>query len=99
EEILIDFRELFGQHSGENMAEVVWATMETYGLIGKASDHTRYPIRHLLIILQVIAIVMDNASNNNTLMNSLARRCEEQGVTLSAQHARLRCMPHTIHLA
>ena len=35
EELLIDFRELVGQHSGENMAEVVWATMELYGLIGK----------------------------------------------------------------
>jgi hypothetical protein len=36
EELLIDFQELIGQHSGENMAEVVWATMELYGLIGKA---------------------------------------------------------------
>ena len=35
EELLIDFRELIGQHSGENMAEAVWATMELYGLIGK----------------------------------------------------------------
>ena len=37
EELLIDFQELIGQHSGENMAEAVWATMELYGLIGKAS--------------------------------------------------------------
>jgi hypothetical protein len=36
EELLIDFRELIGQHSGENMAEAVWATMELYGLVGKA---------------------------------------------------------------
>ena len=26
EELLIDFRELIGEHSGENMAEAVWAT-------------------------------------------------------------------------
>jgi len=37
EELLIDFRELIGEHSGENMAEAVWATMELYGLIGKVS--------------------------------------------------------------
>jgi hypothetical protein len=37
EELLIDFRELIGEHSGENMAEAVWATMEAYGLIGKVS--------------------------------------------------------------
>ncbi|KAF8234673.1 hypothetical protein L208DRAFT_1070791, partial [Tricholoma matsutake] len=77
--------ELIGPHSGENMAEAVWATMELYGLIGKASF--------------IIAIVMDNASNNNTLMTSLEQRCEERGITFSAQDARMRCMPHTVHLA
>ncbi|KAI0279967.1 hypothetical protein BC826DRAFT_880057, partial [Russula brevipes] len=82
EELLIDFRELLGEHSGENMAEAVWATMELYGLVGK-----------------IIAIVMDNASNNNTLMTSLEQRCEQRGIRFSAQEARMRCMPHTIHLA
>ena len=38
EELLIDFQEFIGQHSGENMAEGVWATMELYGLIGKVSS-------------------------------------------------------------
>ena len=37
EELLIDFQELIGEHSGENMAKAVWATMELYGLIGKVS--------------------------------------------------------------
>jgi hypothetical protein len=36
-ELLIDFQELTGEHSGENMAEAVWVTLELYGLIGKAS--------------------------------------------------------------
>ncbi|KAG6893866.1 hypothetical protein C0992_008362, partial [Termitomyces sp. T32_za158] len=35
EELLIDFCELIGEHSGENMAEAVWETLETYGLVGK----------------------------------------------------------------
>ncbi|KAF8227880.1 hypothetical protein L208DRAFT_1294647 [Tricholoma matsutake] len=60
EELLIDFWELIGPLSGENMAEAVWATMELYGLIGK-----------------VIAIMMDNMSNNITLMESLQCQCEE----------------------
>ncbi|KAF8867502.1 hypothetical protein BD779DRAFT_1464336, partial [Infundibulicybe gibba] len=38
EELLIDFRELIGEHSGENMAEVVWQTLSTYGL----RDRVRY---------------------------------------------------------
>jgi hypothetical protein len=37
EELLIEFRELVGPHSGENMADAVWTTMELYGLVGKAS--------------------------------------------------------------
>ena len=37
EELLIDFRELIGEHSGENMADAVWATLELYGLTRKAS--------------------------------------------------------------
>ncbi|THH05274.1 hypothetical protein EW146_g9945 [Bondarzewia mesenterica] len=35
EEILIDFREIIGEHSGENLAACVWTTMEFYGLVGK----------------------------------------------------------------
>ncbi len=54
---------------------------------------------HLLMCLQIIAIMMDNASNNNTLMISLERRCLQRGIEFSAQNARMQCMPHTIHLA
>jgi len=38
DELLIDFRELVGPHSGKNMAEAVWATMELYGLVGKVNN-------------------------------------------------------------
>ena len=33
EELLIDFQELIGEHSGENMAKTVWETLKQYGLI------------------------------------------------------------------
>ncbi len=32
EELLIDFRELIGKHTGENMAEAVWETLTLYGI-------------------------------------------------------------------
>jgi hypothetical protein len=35
EELLIDFQELLGEHSGENMAAVVWSTLEKYGIQNK----------------------------------------------------------------
>lgn len=37
EEILIDFQKLVSEHSGENMAEVVWGTLQKYGLVGWVS--------------------------------------------------------------
>jgi hypothetical protein len=35
EELLIDFQELIGEHSGDNMAQIVWKTLEDYGLTGR----------------------------------------------------------------
>ncbi|KAJ7207712.1 hypothetical protein B0H12DRAFT_982305, partial [Mycena haematopus] len=32
EELLIDFQELIGEHSGDNMADIVWQTLTDYGL-------------------------------------------------------------------
>jgi len=35
EELLIDFWEMIGEHSGKNMAHAVFETMEAYGLVGR----------------------------------------------------------------
>ena len=37
EELLIDFRELVGEHSGENLAHAVYDTLNLYGLKGRVS--------------------------------------------------------------
>ncbi len=36
EKLLIDFYELIGEHSGDNMAEAIWQTLKLYGLIRRA---------------------------------------------------------------
>ncbi|KAJ7340683.1 hypothetical protein DFH08DRAFT_651471, partial [Mycena albidolilacea] len=66
----------------ENMAEVVWKTLDDYKLTGR-----------------VIAFMMDNATNNDTLVEAIERKCAENNIKFSAKHSRLRCMPHTVHLA
>ena len=38
EELLIDFRELIGEHSGENLAEAVYETLQLYGLNNNVSS-------------------------------------------------------------
>jgi hypothetical protein len=80
--VLIDFRELHGSHTGENLADVVWETLEKYG-----------------IALKVIAIVCDNASNNETMMRALEEHYTQRGVAFSAKWARIRCVPHILHLS
>ena len=37
EELLIDFRELVGKHSGKNLAHTVYETLNLYGLKGRVS--------------------------------------------------------------
>jgi hypothetical protein len=41
EELLIDFQELIGEHSGENMADIVWKTLEDYKLVGRVRHFPR----------------------------------------------------------
>lgn len=46
-----------------------------------------------------MAFVMDNATNNDTMLRGIERRCHLAGIPFSARDARGRCMPHTIHLS
>ncbi len=81
EELLIDFQELIGEHLGENMAEAIWVTMELQYMASSGrsvfgpqpESWFTHIITCLLTRLQIIAIVMDNASNNNTMMVFLER--------------------------
>ena len=43
--------------------------------------------------------MLDNASNNDTFVDGIERRAKKAGVFFNSSWARLRCMPHTIHLA
>ncbi|EJD36105.1 hypothetical protein AURDEDRAFT_45219, partial [Auricularia subglabra TFB-10046 SS5] len=82
EEILLDFREIIGEHSGANLASIVWGTLSAYGLEKR-----------------LIAIVADNASNMDTMVEELAKICSTHGIVLHATDARIRCTPHILHLA
>ena len=43
--------------------------------------------------------MLDNATNNDTLVDGVERRCNAKNIRFSASLARLRCFPHTTHLA
>jgi len=38
---------------------------------------------------QIITIVMDNASNNNTMMTLLESQCQQRGISFLAQDAHM----------
>jgi hypothetical protein len=46
-----------------------------------------------------MAFMTDNASNNDTLVDAIVAHAKGQGISLHPQWIRLRCMPHTVHLA
>ncbi len=44
-------------------------------------------------------MMLDNATNNDTLVQGIESRCRKEGIAFDARLSRLRCMPHTVHLA
>jgi hypothetical protein len=46
-----------------------------------------------------MAIVCDNASNNDTMVEAIAQRCKNDGIPFDASSGRGRCFPHTAHLS
>jgi len=42
---------------------------------------------------------MDNASNNDTMVEHLEVLLRQDMIKFDPLHARMRCMPHTVHLA
>ncbi|KAJ6631881.1 hypothetical protein B0H10DRAFT_1734538, partial [Mycena sp. CBHHK59/15] len=51
------------------------------------------------LVGRITAFVMDNATNNDTMVEAFQRRCRERSIEFSCTDARMRCMPHTIHLS
>lgn len=49
EELLIDFKELIGKHSGENMADVVWDVLKLYGITDKVGIAFLMSVNSLLM--------------------------------------------------
>ena len=43
--------------------------------------------------------VLDNATNNDTMVEEVEKRCKARNIPFEARRSRLRCLPHTVHLA
>ncbi|RXW19302.1 hypothetical protein EST38_g6551 [Candolleomyces aberdarensis] len=63
------------------------------------AEHVWNMLEMYNLLSKVIAFVMDNATNNNTLADAFECRCQAAQILFSATDAQLQCMPHIIHLA
>ena len=100
EEILIDFQELVGKHTGENQAEAVWDTMKLYGLQGRVCSYLHFMNRvpHWCNC-RSLQINCDNASDNDTMTEGVKARSLTHNVEFDAQEGHMRCMLDTEHLS
>ncbi|KAI0282918.1 hypothetical protein BC826DRAFT_921206, partial [Russula brevipes] len=48
---------------------------------------------------RIMAFMTDNALNNDMLIDGIVEHAKRKGIFLNGDWIRLRCMPHTIHLA
>ncbi len=46
-----------------------------------------------------MAFMMDNTTNNDTMVMVIEEKCKAQGIPFSAKDSCLCCMPHMVHLA
>jgi hypothetical protein len=81
------------------MADAIWGTVEMYGLEGRVCRSVFISFVTPSLCPQILAFVMDNASNNDTMVQHFKEKCEERDIDFDADEARIRCMPHTVHLA
>ena len=53
----------------------------------------------LMVLGKIFAFMLDNATNNDTMVEGIQRRAALEGIVFNATWAHLRCLPHTVHLA
>jgi hypothetical protein len=82
------------------MAEAIWETLKQYGLIGKVSLFKLCQLLMLFIysFAKIMALMMDNVTNNDMLALGIEWHSKEAGYHFSAMDSRMHCMPHTVHL-
>jgi hypothetical protein len=100
EELLINFCQLEGEHSGANMAEATWDMLTHFGIENWVGHKMpRHQAMLNMFLLQIMAFMTDNASNNDTLIDGIVELAKQQGISLNGDWIWLHCMPHTVHLA
>jgi hypothetical protein len=82
------------------MAEATWETLTRFGIQNQVChDMPGHQAVLNVSLLQIMAFMTDNASNNDMLIDGIVELAKQQGISLNGDWIRLCCMPHTVHLA
>lgn len=81
--VLLDFAYIDGKHSGANLSAMFTQCLD----------------RFEIALSKVLAVTTDNASNNDTFMETLRAYGIKIAVNVSAEENRVRCMAHIINLS
>ncbi len=101
---LLDFIDLSGPHSGENLCNAFVKSCCEFGILEKVNfqydiyfnlkNHTN----KIVYYFQIFAITSDNASNNDTLMRYLETICQNEGIPFDAVNSHCRCIAHIMNI-
>lgn len=70
--------------------------------MGWPARYLHYPVlwaTYQKTLIQILAVVADNATNNDTMMVELETLFCRIAIPFSAKLSRLQCTPHTVHLS
>ena len=81
EELLINFHQLEGEHSETN---ITWDTLTHFGIKNRVGHKM---LRHQAVLnmflLQIMAFMTNNASNNDTLIDGIVELVKQQDIFLN----------------
>jgi len=114
-DVLLDFVEVEGTHSGENLAKHMLQSLIELDLVEMVSaQYTKIHHIYAYHIPQFITVTADNMSNNTTLLDNIVKSIKTSQDTaiaksddalvdklseLDPQRSMIHCLPHVIHLA
>lgn len=81
--ILLEFSEIHNEHSGDNLCKIFLKCLDRFGIS----------------VSKILAITLDNASNNDTLLTSFINEVIAQGVNISIDDIHVRCLAHIMNLS
>ncbi|KAF8831071.1 hypothetical protein HHX47_DHR1000060 [Lentinula edodes] len=81
---LVAFCHVTASHTGANIAKIVMDILTDLGVLNKVPKQM---------------VTLDNASNNNTMMTSVAEELKVLGIPFDVVGNRIQCFPHVVNIA